>query len=169
MKNKYPFPIMIIHWLTLLLVALAYITRGDPTVHLKSGELHIFAGISVFFLFFIRIITIYLYRKDPPLNKVMSKYQQTLFLIVKYMLYSLLFLIRMLGWLTLSGLTESYQLFGINLPLISNLRDVEIIGETHEYLGNFFMVLIGLHAIAALIHHYVLKDNILKSMLYFKK
>jgi cytochrome b561 len=31
------------------------------------------------------------------------------------------------------------------------------------------MVLIGLHALAALIHHYVFKDNVLKSMLYFKK
>ncbi|WP_017394838.1 cytochrome b, partial [Acinetobacter haemolyticus] len=65
--------------------------------------------------------------------------------------------------------TESYQLFGVNLPLISNSWDVEIIGEAHEFLGNFFMVLIGLHALAALIHHYVFKDNVLKSMLYFKK
>lgn len=31
------------------------------------------------------------------------------------------------------------------------------------------MVLIGLHALAALIHHYVFNDNVLKSMLYFKK
>jgi len=43
MKNKYPFPVMIVHWLTFLLVVLAYITGGDPTVHLKSGELHVFA------------------------------------------------------------------------------------------------------------------------------
>ena len=169
MKNKYPFPIMIMHWLTLLFVMLAYITGGDPTVHLKSGEFHVLAGISVFLLFFIRIITIFIYRKDLPLNKPMSKYQKILFLMVKYTLYSLLFLIPVLGLCTLSGLTESYQLFGINLPLISNSWDIEKIGKTHELLGNFFMVLIGFHALAALIHHYVFKDNVLKSMLYFKK
>lgn len=160
---------MIIHWLTLILVVLAYVTGGDLTVDLKSGELHVFAGVSVFFLFFIRIILISIYRKDFPLNKSMSKYQKTLFLMVKHTLYSLLFLIPVLGWFTLSGLTKSYQLFGMNLPLISNSWDVEIIGETHEFLGNFFMVLIGLHALTALIHHYVFKDNVLKSMLYFKK
>jgi cytochrome b561 len=169
MKNKYPFPLMVIHWLTFVLVVLAYFTGGDPTVHLKSGELHIFAGVSVFLLFFIRIIMISIYKKDLPHNKSMSKYQKTLFLMVKHTLYSLLFLIPVLGWFTLSGLTENYQLFGVNLPLISNSWDVEIIGETHESLGNFFMVLIGLHALAALIHHYVFNDNVLKSMLYFKK
>ncbi|TCB82319.1 cytochrome b [Acinetobacter sp. ANC 4173] len=169
MKNKYPLPIMIIHWLTLFLVVLAYTTGGDPTVHLKTGELHVFAGISVFLLFLIRIIIISIYRKDIPLNKPRSKYQRTLFLMVKYTLYSLLFLIPVLGWVTLSGLTESYQLFAISLPLISNSWDVEIIGEVHEFLGNSFMVLIGFHALAALIHHYVFKDNVLKSMLYFKK
>ena len=169
MKNKYPFPLMVIHWLTFVLVVLAYFTGGDPTVHLKSGELHIFAGVSVFLLFFIRIIMISIYKKDLPHNKSMSKYQKTLFLMVKHTLYSLLFLIPVLGWFTLSGLTENYQLFGVNLPLISNSWDVEIIGETHEFLGNFFMVLIGLHALAALIHYYVFNDNVLKSMLYFKK
>ena len=32
MKNKYPFPLMVIHWLTFVLVVLAYFTGGDPTV-----------------------------------------------------------------------------------------------------------------------------------------
>lgn len=66
MKNKYPFPLMVIHWLTFVLVVLAYFTGGDPTVHLKSGELHIFAGVSVFLLFFIRIIMISIYKKRSP-------------------------------------------------------------------------------------------------------
>lgn len=169
MKKKYPLPIMIIHWLTLLFVMLAYITEGDPTVHLKSGEIHVLAGISVFLLFFIRIITIFIYRKDLPLNKPLNKYQKKIFLMVKYTLYSLLLLIPVLGFCTLSGLTDNYQLFGINLPLINNSWDTEKIGKTHEFLGNFFMVLIGFHALAALIHHYIFKDNVLKSMLYFKK
>nr|WP_252719103.1 cytochrome b/b6 domain-containing protein [Acinetobacter haemolyticus] len=96
-----------VHWLTFLLVVVTYITGGDPTVHLKSGELHVFAGVSVFLLFFIRIIMISIYKKDLPRNKPMSKYQKTLFLMVKHTLYSLLFLIPVLGWFTLSGLTES--------------------------------------------------------------
>ena len=72
MKNKYPFPLMVIHWLTFVLVVLAYFTGGDPTVHLKSGELHIFAGVSVFLLFFIRIIMISIYKKDNNLIITMS-------------------------------------------------------------------------------------------------
>ncbi|MEN8268621.1 cytochrome b/b6 domain-containing protein [Acinetobacter baumannii] len=169
MKNKYPFPLMVMHWLTFVLVVFAYFIGGDPTVHFLSGELHVFAGVSIFIILFLRIIMILIYRAELPVNKPISVYQKKIFMLVKYALYSLLFLVPVLGWFTLSGLTESYQLFGINLPLISHSWDVEIIGETHEFLGNFFMVLIGLHALAALIHHYVFKDNVLKSMLYFKK
>ena len=32
MKNNYPKPIIIMHWITFALVAMVYLTAGDPTI-----------------------------------------------------------------------------------------------------------------------------------------
>lgn len=168
MSTKYPFPVMLIHWLTFFAVLIAYFSSGNPTVHQFTGEIHVFFGVSVFLLSCLRIIIVYMYRQDLPVNKPFNKYQNFLFFLVKYTLYLCMFLTPFLGWLALSSFTDRYQLFGVNFPLM-NILDIENIGEIHQFLGNFFMIIIGLHASAALLHHYVLKDNVLKSMLYFKK
>lgn len=41
--------------------------------------------------------------------------------------------------------------------------DIEI-GDLHELFANTFIGLAGVHAVAALIHHFVFKDGVLKSM-----
>ena len=168
MSTKYPFSVMLIHCLTFFAVLIAYFSSGNPTVHQFTGEIHVFFGVSVFLLSCLRIFIVYMYHQDLPVNKPFNKYQNFLFFLVKYTLYLCMFLTPFLGWLALSSFTDRYQLFGVNFPLM-NILDIENIGEIHQFLGNFFMIIIGLHASAALLHHYVLKDNVLKSMFYFKK
>ena len=51
---------------------------------------------------------------------------------------------------------------------MSSVREVKYIGQMHQFLGNFFITVVGLHACAALIHHFIFKDNVLKSMLFKK-
>jgi cytochrome b561 len=51
---------------------------------------------------------------------------------------------------------------------LSSVREVKYIGQIHQFLGNFFITVVGLHACAALIHHFIFKDNVLKSMLFKK-
>jgi cytochrome b561 len=41
--------------------------------------------------------------------------------------------------------------------------------EIHTWLGNAIMWLAGLHAVAAIYHHWVLKDDVLRSMLPHKR
>jgi len=48
------------------------------------------------------------------------------------------------------------------------VKDLKFIAELHQFLANFFITVVGLHARAALIHHFIFKDNVLKSM-FFKK
>jgi len=48
------------------------------------------------------------------------------------------------------------------------VKDLKFIGELHQFLANFFIAVVGLHACAELIHHFIFKDNVLKSM-FFKK
>jgi cytochrome b561 len=61
--------------------------------------------------------------------------------------------------LTLLGSTT----FG---PLLSQQPELgEAVSELHETLGNAIIWLAGLHAAAALVHHFVLRDRVLGSML----
>ena len=58
------------------------------------------------------------------------------------------------------SLSNWTQLFKRPGPLLSRqLKDV------HEALATLGYVLIGLHAMAALLHHYVMRDNTLVRML----
>ena len=71
------------------------------------------------------------------------------------------------GWLILSAAGKPIPFFGLQLPaLISENKDLaKLIREFHETLGKVGYFLIGLHAVAALFHHYVLRDNTLRRML----
>ena len=41
----------------------------------------------------------------------------------------------------------------------------DLASELHELIGNIFYVVIGLHVVAALWHHFIRRDNTLKRML----
>jgi cytochrome b561 len=72
-----------------------------------------------------------------------------------------------LGWLTLSAKGKVIPFFGLELPpligadkaLARSLEDI------HETIGTLGYYLIGLHAAAALFHHYITHDNTLWRML----
>ena len=166
MKNNYPKPIIIIHWLTFVLVVTVYLTGGNPTSTGLLGQIHVIGGISIFILFLIRLGFIFIYKKSIPHNKTMNQYQEKLFKIVRFTLYSNLSIVPIVGWLALSSLTDNFKVLFLNLPLLSSVRDIQYIGELHEFLGNAFIAIVGLHASAALIHHFIFKDHVLKSMLF---
>ena len=57
------------------------------------------------------------------------------------------------------------------MPWIANLPIAKLAnwGDLHGVLGDAIMWLAGLHAVAAIYHHLVLKDGVLSSMLLQKK
>ena len=71
------------------------------------------------------------------------------------------------GWLILSAEGDPVPFFGLELPaLVSPDKALaEQIEEIHETVGTIGYWLIGLHALAALYHHYVKRDNTLRRML----
>ena len=169
MNKTYPKPIIIIHWITFFLVITAYFTGGDPTRTGVLGQTHVVCGISIFILFFIRLSFVFFYQKNIPQNEIINQYQKKLFKIVRFTLYLSLCIVPVAGWLALSSLTAHFDVFSLSMPLLSRMRNIEYIGELHQFLGNFFIAIVGLHAGAALIHHFIFKDNVLKSMLFKRK
>ena len=77
--------------------------------------------------------------------------------------YTGLFTVPVLGWFTFASTHESFDLLGVDLPKVLFIHNVNLC-EIHPIVANIFMTLIGLHALTALVHHFILKDGILKSM-----
>ena len=84
-----------------------------------------------------------------------------------FAIYAILIALPVLGWLTLSAAGKPVPFFGLTLPpLIAESKDTaEWLKELHHEIGEIFYWIIGLHAAAALVHHYVFKDNALRRIL----
>jgi cytochrome b561 len=71
------------------------------------------------------------------------------------------------GWMILSAEGKPIPFWGLELPglIAENKETGEFIEEIHELAGQAGYFLIGFHALAALFHHYFLRDNTLTRML----
>jgi cytochrome b561 len=85
-----------------------------------------------------------------------------------YLLYVLLVAEAVLGFAFRWGAGRPMKFFGLGIPpLIGEMAkpDWRFLRELHEWNGWAIIVLAGLHAAAALYHHYVLKDRVLLRIL----
>ena len=85
-----------------------------------------------------------------------------------YLLYALLVAEAMLGFAFRWGAGRPMEFFGLGIPpLIGEISKPlrHELREFHEWIGWAIVIIALLHAAAALYHHYVLKDRVLKRML----
>ncbi|MFD1806595.1 cytochrome b [Pasteurella oralis] len=160
MSSKYPKPMIYLHWLTLLCVLVAYFTGDYPPADGLIGEIHVFSGLLLILLFIARIPLRIIYRDVLPQHNL-SFLQHIAAHSVQMLLYLCMLLTPILGYLTLTADVDDFMLFGMALPYFS--VDI-VLGKAHQLFANSFIALAGLHAIAALFHHFILKDGVLKSM-----
>ncbi len=171
--THYSAPTKIVHWLTAILVLVAFIYGpGGSEERVYSSardfdrQLHETLGLCVFALVVFRILwrTIDKRPEPPPVARWMSVTAG----IVKMALYILLFALPLTAitgaWLEGHALT---LLWGIALrpPIAESHALGATIAELHTWLGDIIIWLAGAHALAGLFHHYVLKDGVLRSML----
>jgi cytochrome b561 len=83
------------------------------------------------------------------------------------LLYILMIATPILAWLMLAagGKPVPYFEFFIPAPVAFDPALAKQIKGWHEWLGSLGYWLIGLHAVAGLIHHYYVRDNTLRRML----
>ena len=161
-----------LHWFMLALLIGVYACielrgmypRGsEPREALKMW--HFMLGLTVFLLVWVRFAA-RLARKVPPIVPPAPRWQMFIATLVEYGLYGLMFVLPPLGWLTLSAEGHVIPFFGLELPALV-APDKDLAGRTkelHETLATAGYFLAGLHAAAALFHHYVQRDNTLKRM-----
>lgn len=171
--QRYPSPLIAMHWIIALAVIVAYVTSGNPTkpkdaFDILAGQTHVIAGMTVFALTLIRLTLRALFGTPQALPT--PRWQHRATAAAHIALYALMIIVPIAGWTALADKTSSFILMGsFSLPLPNaDMTWVKLLGETHETLGNVFIWIAGLHALAALVHHYVLRDATLVRMLPLK-
>ena len=174
-RRRYAASVVLLHWLTLVLVAAAYgsielrelFVRGsDMRDALKT--LHFLLGLGVLALMVVRLGVRAFAGPAPPIAPAPDPWMQRASAFVQAALYALLFGAPMLGWALLGAEGERLPpFFGAELPPLVPRNEglAEALEDLHETAGQLGYGLIGLHAAAALFHHYVRRDSTLERML----
>lgn len=172
-QSRYSGLSIAMHWLMLALIAGVYacielkgnFPKGSETRELLK-QWHFMLGLGVFALVWLRILG-RLLSPTPPIEPAAPAWQNVLAKLMHLALYALMIGAPLAGWLILSAAGKPIPFFGLELPpLIDKNPDLAgQIKEIHETAGTVGYWLIGLHAVAALFHHFVSRDNTLTRML----
>jgi superoxide oxidase len=173
-NDRYGSLSMALHWLMLLLLVAVYACidlreiypkGSDPREALKTW--HFMLGLSVLGLVSLRIVARVLSGAVPPIKPEPSKLQHLSGALMHLALYALMIGMPLAGWLILSASGKPIPFFGLQLPALigENKELAKQIKEVHETVGTIGYFLVGIHAAAALAHHYIFKDNTLLRIL----
>lgn len=165
-------PLIGVHWLVFALMALAYATmelrgifpRGSDG-RLAMRAAHYALGLSVLALVLVRI-PLRLARGAPEIVPPPPAWQATAARLGHLSLYALMIVLPVLGWLAYGAEGRAVTVLGIAMPMpiAPNKAWVKPLENAHEVAGKVGYALVGLHAAAALWHHYVVRDNTLTLM-----
>ncbi len=169
----------IFHWVTAIIVPIAFLLgpggfgrlmrQGvDPAT--RNGIVwHETLGALIFIMTAIRLV--WISRRPPPPEFEMASWMRWASRVTHFALLGLLIALPITAILALGGEGHPLTLLGgvriDKMPVIANARLAHIVdwGDVHGFLGNTIMWLAALHAVAALVHHFVLKDGVLLAML----
>ena len=167
-----------LHWLTVILVALARalgtfdgaLPKGGPR---DSGLfVHISAGIAILSLLVARVAWRAVDPAPPPeageFVAWMGKWMDHAARIEHYSLYVLLVAVPVVGVVLQFARGDALPLFGLSeipSPWLKDRAFAHNVKEVHEILAHALVVLAAFHAAAALIHHWVFRDRTLVRML----
>lgn len=171
--TRYSPPAQILHWLTVLCVLAAW-TLGTLGEDLPKGSIrhlgefvHILLGETVALLLILRLSWRFL-TPAPATDTAIDPRANLFAKVVHLVLYGLLLSVPVVGVVMLFHGGEPLPVFGafdIASPWLKDREQKHDWKEIHEFLANLLLAFAALHAGAALVHHYLFKDNTLKRML----
>jgi len=174
---RYTATAVFLHWLVFLLIAggaaLAFYMTDLPfsPLKLKYYSWHKWIGVSILIGTVVRLLW-RLIHSAPPLPAAMPAWQQRAAHAAHVLLYLLLFLIPLSGWLYSSAAGVPTVYFGV-IPLPDLLERNKALAETlkaiHEALNYTLFALVAMHAGAAIKHQFIDRDDVLARMLPFAK
>lgn len=161
-----------LHWLVVVLIAMQLVLgwlmpgarRTTPPDVLNNWHMSI--GIVILAVIVIRA----LWRTvaGTPVPEPGPRWQTAAAEAAHLLLYLLVFALLLSGWADAVAHNWTITLFGrVPLPAVLSASAgwVHTIGELHSTIVWVLLCLVGLHVAAALGHHFILGDNVLRRML----
>lgn len=170
---RHAWPVIALHWTSLALVALAFALMEFKSIFPKGSagraammDWHYSVGLWVWAISALRAL-VRLACPTPAIAPAPPAWQARLGTAMHGLLYLWLLALPLLGWLAASAAGSDVQALGLALPgLVEPQRALaHDLKEVHEALATAGYGLIGLHALAALYHHFIQRDNTLRLML----
>jgi cytochrome b561 len=161
------------HWTVVVLlivqVTLAFMADDLPNGMRKLTLLarHKSVGITILILVILRLLWRQ-FNQTPELPDDLKRYERFLARFTHAALYVLLFALPLSGWMMSSARGFPVSWFGfIQLPdLVPKSKPLyDFFVATHETLACLLGLVVTLHVAAALKHHFIRKDDVLRRML----
>ena len=170
-STGYGFIARVLHWSMALgviaLFVLGYWMRTLSYVspyYQSAPNLHQSVGMIILGLLIFRLI----WKLCNPKPKVASltRVEHLGSVSLQWIFYLILFVIMISGYLILTLDGRGFSIFGsIQIPSVYSQKGLEqLAGKIHWVLAYLTMALVALHASAALWHHFIKKDDVLKQM-----
>lgn len=161
----------LLHWLIFLLVIMQFVTAwsGDALPRESPAKLalearHISFGFTVLLLTIVRIG--WRLGNPTPTPAAGTRIETLVAHATLGLLYLLLLAIPLSGWVMAGGHGDALAWFGTPLPAL--VQKGSALGrpahEAHELLGWVLLALVALHVLAALKHHFVARNDVLRRM-----
>ncbi|HZV53465.1 MAG TPA: cytochrome b [Rhodocyclaceae bacterium] len=170
--QRYTSTAIALHWLMAVLILGSFMVgvymHDLPLspMKLKIYSWHKWAGVTIFLLTLARLAWRATHR-PPALPAAMPRWQQSAAHVGHVLLYLLMIVIPLTGWLMSSAKGFQTVYFGV-LPIPDLLAKNKELGDTlrevHEALNFLMIALVAGHVGAALKHHFVDRDDILTRM-----
>lgn len=170
----YSLPMRALHWLTVIAILVAYgvtyleglFERGTPA-RAFIWWTHISVGLTILGLVALRFACRAVGPVPPP-SAALSRPVHLAATAAHLLLYLLLVVTPLVG-IYLAFLRGNevtfFGLFTIPSPMAVDREAARPVQEVHEWLANALVLLALVHALAALAHHVVLRDDVLRRML----
>jgi cytochrome b561 len=160
-----------LHWATALLVVVQFALAetwdwfAKPTQS-SMQSLHVSFGVLLTAVIVARLV----WRLIPghQVSSIETGWVRTASKGTHYLLYTLLAAVIALGFAVRWGQGHPVSFFGLDIPGPYGRQDSAVrhqLLDLHNYVAWAIVIIATLHALAALYHHYVLKDRVLVRML----
>ena len=171
--DRYTATAIALHWLIFVSIACGFtlavymVDLPLSPAKLKYFSWHKWIGVTVFMLALVRVAW-RLTHRAPPHTAALPPWQRRAAAIMHGALYVLMLVIPLTGWIYSSAAGVPTVYLGvISLPdlVVKDKALAELMKSVHVTLNYTLLVLVVMHAAAALQHHFFIRDNVLSRML----
>lgn len=168
---RYPPVAILLHWIIAVMVLTnllsGFLFANNIIIFSEQINFHKLSGVTILSLVIVRVLW-RLTHSYPSLNGLIPTSERFLAHFGHLFLYFLLLVLPLSGILLVQSFGKNIELFGLAIPQIINTTDsatAEQFLQIHEALAIMLSTLVTGHIIAALKHHFIDKNDILRRML----